>query len=135
MENSHTSECPFCDPQNSGEVILDRLLVYAIYDKFPVNPGHCLVIPKRHTNDYFTLSIEEQNACWDLVRRVKEFLDEKFHPDGYNIGLNNFPAAGQTIPHVHIHVIPRYIGDVERPEGGIRGVIPNKRKYLSGHDY
>ena len=108
---------------------MESELAYAVYDKFPVNPGHCLVISRKHVADYFDLSPDEQIACWDLINHLKQFLDSKFHPDNYNIGINNLYAAGQTIPHVHIHLIPRYKGDVNRPEGGIRGVIPDRKEY------
>jgi len=88
-----------------------------------------LVIPFRHVPDYFSLTEEEKNAIWELVEEVKNFLDRRFKPDGYNIGINIGKAAGQTIMHVHVHVIPRYWGDCEDPRGGVRGVIPEKQKY------
>ena len=121
--------CAFCDG-SQGHLILEEMwLVFAMADKFPVSPGHTLVIPRRHCSDYFFLTSEEQAACWDLVNNMKLILDRQYHPDGYNIGINNLPAAGQTIPHVHIHLIPRYQGDVPRPQGGERGVIPGKKEY------
>lgn len=134
--NSHNSpelnssiNCAFCD-SSQGHLILEETgLVFALADKFPVSPGHTLVIPRRHCSDYFLLTSEEQAACWDLVNNMKLILDRQYHPDGYNIGINNLPAAGQTIPHVHIHLIPRYQGDVPRPQGGVRGVIPEKKEY------
>ena len=121
--------CPFCSLYENTEIITETQLAYAIYDKFPVNPGHSLVIPRRHVKDYFELTPEEQNACWELLNQLKVILDLKYRPDAYNIGINNLFAAGQTVPHVHIHLIPRFIGDVERPHGGVRGVIPQHKEY------
>jgi diadenosine tetraphosphate (Ap4A) HIT family hydrolase len=104
-------------------------LVYAMADKFPVSPGHTLIIPRRHCADYFLLLPDELSACWALVNKMKLLLDNQYHPDGYNIGINNLEAAGQTVPHVHIHLIPRYHGDVARPQGGVRGVILARKEY------
>lgn len=123
--------CPFCSMPQTAEILMESELAYAVFDKFPVNPGHSLVIPKKHTADYFDLTPGEQNACWDLVNKIKAILDQKFCPDGYNVGINNLTAAGQTVAHVHIHIIPRYLGDVEKPEGGVRGVIPGKKDYTA----
>ncbi len=122
-------ECPFCNPDPSREIITESSLAYAIFDMFPVSDGHALIIPRKHCLDYFELSFEEQSSCWQLVNEVKHILEKKYHPDGFNVGININHAAGQTIPHVHIHLIPRYTGDVVDPRGGVRGVIPNKRSY------
>ena len=119
--------CPFCNVER--EKILETEMSFAIYDGFPVNEGHALIIPKRHIANYFDLSLEEQKDCIELLNRVKAIVQEKYNPDGFNVGININQAAGQTVPHVHIHLIPRYEGDVEEPRGGVRGVIPNKRKY------
>lgn len=121
--------CPFCNPDSDRELILESATAYAIYDKFPVNKGHALIIPKKHCADYFALTFKEQSACWFILNKTKEIIAEKFNPDGFNIGINVNEPAGQTIPHVHIHLIPRYNGDVKTPEGGVRGVIPEKQKY------
>ncbi|MCS7249169.1 MAG: HIT family protein, partial [Anaerolineales bacterium] len=102
---------------------------YALLDKYPVSPGHSLVIPKKHLSDYFDLSTHTKTALWIVVERVKDILKERFHPDGFNVGFNVGEAAGQTVPHVHLHIIPRYQGDVENPRGGIRHVIPSKGFY------
>ena len=118
--------CPFCGGE--GE-ILGNERAFAIYDAFPVSPGHLLVIPRRHVADWFDLTGEEQEAIFSLIREGKALLDAEFCPDGYNIGINCKEAAGQTIFHVHVHLIPRYAGDVENPRGGVRGVIPEKRNY------
>lgn len=123
------SNCPFCKPDSDRVVIIENRTVYSRYDKFPVSKGHAIIIPKRHCSDYFELTSEEQISCWEMVNDLKIILTEKYHPDGFNIGINVSEAAGQTIPHVHIHLIPRYKGDVKEPEGGVRGVIPHKKSY------
>lgn len=125
---TETQDCPFCVNKNRV-IIIESDQAYSIYDKYPVNPGHALIIPKRHVEDYFALTGEEKSSCWELVDKVKATLDKKYSPDAYNIGINNLAAAGQTIPHVHIHLIPRYLGDVPRPQGGIRAVIPEKKEF------
>ena len=101
----------------------------AIRDGFPVSPGHTLVIPKRHIGSWFEISNDEQRGLLDLLARAKTDLQEEFKPDGYNIGINDGPAAGQTVPHLHMHLIPRYKGDQEDPRGGVRWIIPDKAKY------
>lgn len=121
--------CPFCFPDRDREVIFETPELYAIYDKFPVTNGHALIIPKKHIPNYFDLSLELQQACLRAVNEVKIILTNRFNPDGFNIGINVGEAAGQTIHHVHIHLIPRYTGDVQNPRGGVRGVIPEKQKY------
>lgn len=120
---------PFFALNEPRELIAETATAFAIYDKFPVNPGHALVIPKRVTEHYFDLSLKEQTACWILVNRVRQIIESGFQPDGFNVGINVLEAAGQTVPHVHIHVIPRYKGDVAAPRGGVRGVVPDKRDY------
>jgi diadenosine tetraphosphate (Ap4A) HIT family hydrolase len=124
-----SNDCPFCNPDKDREIILESASVYAIYDKFPVNNGHVLIIPKKHVSNYFELSFKEQSACWFVLNSVQKIIQEKFNPDGFNIGINVNETAGQTVPHVHIHLIPRYNGDVEKPRGGVRGVIPGKKEY------
>ena len=121
------SDCPFCYPDH--EILLTTDLSICFYDKYPVSRGHLLVVPKRHVPDYFELGEGEKNDLWKLVEQAKTYLEEKFNPDGFNIGFNSGTAAGQTIFHVHIHIIPRYTGDVEDPTGGLRNVIPGKGKY------
>ena len=118
--------CPFCGGE--GEV-LGNELTFAKYDAFPVSPGHLLVIPRRHAADWFDLTDEEQASIFSLISEAKGMLDTEFSPDGYNIGINCGEAAGQTVFHVHVHLIPRYAGDVENPRGGVRGVIASKRDY------
>ncbi len=118
--------CPFCEIK---EVLVSNNYCFAIYDKFPVNPGHILIIPKRHVADFFSTTNEERQAFNELIEQCKELLDEIFSPDGYNIGINCGESAGQTVFHVHIHLIPRFKGDIDNPRGGVRGVIPSKRIY------
>ena len=120
------NNCPFCTPD---EPILSNDLAYARFDKYPVNNGHLLIIPFRHVSDFFDLTEEERKAIFNLVDEAKVLLDKKHKPDGYNIGINVGEAAGQTVWHVHVHVIPRYNGDMNDPRGGVRGVIPEKQKY------
>lgn len=118
--------CIFC---TMTEFSAQNEHAYAIYDKHPVNPGHVLIIPKRHMSDYFELEPEEEACIWSLLRVMKSTVELKFKPDGWNIGINNGKSAGQTIFHLHVHLIPRYEGDVDMPEGGVRGVIPVRRDY------
>ncbi len=122
--------CVFCDYLVKKEkVIFDNKLAFTIYDGFPVNKGHMLIMPKRHVESFFELTSDEKLAMDELVTRTKAFLDENFKPDAYNLGINEGVYAGQSILHCHLHVIPRYIGDVSNPRGGVRGVIPAKQNY------
>lgn len=120
--------CPFCNPPEE-EIVLANSLCYARYDKYPVSPGHLLLIPYRHTPTLFDATDAELAALLALVRGAKTLLDEQFHPDGYNVGVNVGTAAGQTVMHLHVHLIPRYAGDVGDPRGGVRGAVPEKRVY------
>lgn len=126
---SKIRECPFCAPSKEAELIVESAQAYSILDKYPVNPGHALIIPKRHVSDYFELSFKEQSSCIFMLNKVKELIQKRFNPDGFNIGLNVGKIAGQTVNHVHIHLIPRFKGDTEDPRGGVRGVIPGKKLY------
>jgi len=129
LSRKENADCPFCNPDPQRELILESATAYAIFDKFPVSNGHTLIIPKKHCADYFQLTFKEQSACWFMLNRAKEILTKTMKPDGFNIGINVNRAAGQTVPHIHIHLIPRYTGDVNEPEGGVRGVIPSKQGY------
>lgn len=100
-----------------------------IRDCYPVSHGHTLLIPKRHTGSFFDLSAPERDDLLGLLDRAKLALDEEFQPQGYNIGINDGAAAGQTVHHVHVHLIPRFDGDLPDPRGGVRWVIPDKAKY------
>ncbi|SFB11335.1 HIT family protein [Clostridium frigidicarnis] len=113
--------CLFCNYDKS-EYIAENELAFAIYDKFPVNEGHVLVIPKRHFQSFFDVTDEELIKINHLIKQVKGILDNKFKPDGYNVGINVGEYGGQTIMHLHVHIIPRYKGDIENPRGGIRKI-------------
>ena len=119
-------KCIFCERE---EIVLENRLAWAKFDKYPVSTGHLLIISKRHFSDFFSATAEERQALCDLLDEAKQFLDHKYQPDGYNIGVNCGEDAGQTVMHLHIHLIPRYQGDLDNPRGGVRGVIPEKRVY------
>ena len=121
-------DCPFCNTPDS-KILIRNELCYARLDQYPVTEGHVLIIPVRHFSNYFDSTQDEKNAIWSLVDDAKQVIRQDRSPDGYNIGINIGRAAGQTIPHLHVHVIPRYEGDMVNPHGGVRGVIPTKQKY------
>ncbi len=122
-------DCPFCNKVKNTTPILENDLAFAFYDEFPVSKGHMLFITKRHAEDFFDITLDERNAILDLMNDAKRMIDEEFKPDGYNIGCNIGEAAGQSVMHMHMHLIPRYKGDVLNPRGGIRSVIPSKQDY------
>lgn len=125
-------ECSFCNIEkliNSDRIVYQDSTWIAIYDNYPVSKGHVLLIPKRHCASYFDLNFIELESVSVTIGIIKKLLDKKFNPDGYNIGMNCGEAAGQTVMHCHIHIIPRYNGDCENPRGGVRGVIPSKQNY------
>ena len=121
-------KCPFCNPV-AGDILVENNLCYAIWDRFPVNKGHLLIIPFRHTPDFFSLTPDEMEAVLALVHECRGVVEEKFSPDGYNIGFNIGIAAGQTVLHCHCHMIPRFVGDVVNPRGGVRRVVPGREGY------
>lgn len=129
LNKGNTYFSPFLVGEETRELIVETATVFSFYDKFPVSKGHSLIVPKRLVSNYFDLTLKEQTACWIVANKVKAILQEKYNPDGFNIGINVNAEAGQTIWHSHIHIIPRYKGDVEYPRGGIRGVIPSKKEY------
>lgn len=122
------SPCPFCQT-DSLEIVLENDMAVCFYDKYPVQKGHLLVIPKRHAVGYFDARDEELTAIHDLLKQGKKLLDAKYAPDGYNIGVNVGKYGGQTVMHLHVHLIPRYKGDIDDPRGGIRKAIPNLVPY------
>lgn len=128
MKSKHSENCPFCNI-SKNRILFENEKAFAIFDQYPVSPGHTLIISKSHYVNYFELPKSEQVLCWNLVNTIKENIEEVYSPDGYNIGININESAGQTINHVHIHIIPRYKGDEINPEGGVRGVIPGKKSY------
>lgn len=124
-------DCLFCDYKNSDQhkVIAENSLFYARWDNFPVSKGHAEVVPKKHIDSFFELSKDDIGELLELAKQVQEMIREQYSPDGFNIGVNDGVAAGRTIHHLHVHIIPRYKGDVDDPVGGVRHVIPDKGKY------
>ena len=120
-------DCIFCHTKQQLTIVGEY--AYSMKDEFPVSNGHCLVIPKRHVESIFELSDDELKDLYVVLKQTKDKLENDYTPDGFNIGINYKEAGGQTIPHAHIHIIPRYNGDVKNPRGGVRGVIPNKQNY------
>ncbi len=121
--------CRFASGQKPAEIIDRFTHCFVMKDSFPVSLGHLLIIPNEHTDNWFTASEEVQTEMMHVLTLMKQRLDKEFHPDGYNVGLNCGKAAGQTVMHLHMHLIPRYLGDIVDPRGGVRGVIPSKQKY------
>jgi diadenosine tetraphosphate (Ap4A) HIT family hydrolase len=125
-----SNRCPFCNlPPN--RIVVGSAHGTVIRDGFPVSPGHTLVIPHRHVGSFFDLTDEERLDLFALLHASKARVDAEFSPHAYNIGINDGPAAGQTVPHLHIHLIPRYTGDRADPRGGVRWIIPEKADYWS----
>lgn len=122
-------DCPFCARIAAGEIVAENPWAVAVPDGFPVSPGHTLIVPRRHEADFFRLTDEERAALWALVPAVRAAVEARLRPDGYNIGLNAGDAAGQTVPHAHLHVIPRFRGDAADPRGGVRWVCPARARY------
>ncbi len=121
--------CPFCElpPQR---VLVSNAHGVVIRDAFPVSPGHTLIIPHRHIGSFFELTPPERESLLQLLNQARAQLQKSSPtPDGFNIGINDGPAAGQTVPHLHVHLIPRYVGDVADPRGGLRWVIADKAAY------
>ena len=118
-----------CENAGGGQLVASNSLAAAFADGYPLTPGHTLIVPRRHEPDFLALSAAELSAIWGLVPPVCRDIEARARPDGYNIGVNVGEAAGQTVGHAHLHVIPRYRGDVEDPRGGIRWVIPGKARY------
>jgi diadenosine tetraphosphate (Ap4A) HIT family hydrolase len=120
--------CPFCSI-SPDRIIMENDYAVVIRDGFPVSEGHTLVIPKRHVSSWFETHAIEKAAILQAMDEVKEQLDKDHTPDGYNVGINDGEAAGQTVLHLHIHLIPRYKGDSDDPRGGVRWIMPDKAKY------
>lgn len=122
--------CVFCSlPQD--RIIDSNDLALTIRDGYPVSPGHTLVIPKRHIASFFDITPEEQTAMLALLDKAASVLKGELDPPGFNIGINDGAVAGQTVPHLHMHLIPRFPADVPDPRGGVRWVIPQKADYWS----
>jgi diadenosine tetraphosphate (Ap4A) HIT family hydrolase len=122
------NNCPFCT-LSSNRIINSNEFAVVIRDGFPITDGHTLIIPKRHVGSWFDTSADERTALFALLDQAKNILDHKYKPDSFNIGINDGADAGQTVPHLHIHLIPRYKGDQEDPRGGVRWIIPKKARY------
>lgn len=121
-------DCPFCQLETT-RIRISNQCGLAFLDGFPISPGHTLVVPRQHVASVFDLPAEIRQSLWELVAVVRTSLMEEFHPDGFNVGMNDGKAAGQTVMHAHIHVIPRYKGDAADPRGGVRWIIPTKAAY------
>ena len=127
-----TGKCLFCriiSNDTKKEILLQNDLAVMIRDTEPVSNGHSLIVPRRHVSSFFDTSPEEQTALMALLDQTKKELDREFSPDDYNVGINDGPLAGQSIPHLHMHIIPRYKGDKDDPRGGVRWILPEKAKY------
>ena len=122
-------ECPFCKRIQEGDVVQQNRSAAAILDAFPLSAGHTLIVPLRHEGDFFGLSVDEQEAILDLARAVRDRLMREREIDAFNVGINVGAAAGQTVEHAHLHLIPRSRGDVADPRGGVRWVIPQLAAY------
>ena len=122
------ADCPFCTLL-PDRIISESDYTVTIRDGYPVSQGHTLIIPRRHVQSFFQLKAIEKAAILQALDEAKEVLDKAFSPDGYNIGINDGEAAGQTVMHMHVHLIPRYKGDTEDPRGGVRRIFPEKANY------
>lgn len=125
-------DCPLCEALSGDALVVAAPEAVALMDRYPLNPGHCLIVPRRHTPLFWDLSPEETATVFDVLAEARKLIEEKFAPDGYNIGVNVGDAAGQTIGHVHVHLIPRYRGDDDDPRGGVRWILPERAVYWEG---
>jgi len=126
--------CPFCDVASQtprSRILTQNQHGFVIRDGFPVTEGHTLIIPKRHVGSFFDITDEERQSLLYLLDQAKRDIQTEFNPDDYNIGINDGPSAGQTVPHLHIHLIPRYVEEGVDPRGGVRWVVPEKADYWS----
>lgn len=126
-------DCPFCNP-DPARIFYETDLIVGLWDAYPVNPGHALLVPRRHAPDWFEASEDERRELMEGVQAARAAILEKHQPQGFNLGINMGEAAGQTVFHLHVHLIPRYSGDVGDPRGGIRVVIPEKARYWEALD-
>lgn len=127
-DDATAKTCPFCNP-DAAQIVCSNDHALAFYDGFPVTPGHTLVVPRRHFRSFFEATEAERAALFDLVAQMRDLLLAQRAPDGFNIGINDGACAGQTVMHLHIHLIPRYAGDTEDPRGGVRWIMPVKAPY------
>lgn len=131
-EQSNLTDCNFCRRISVGHFIIESNLIVVFRDAFPVTPGHLHIAPRRHVESFFELHREEREAMFEMIDRARAWLEREHSPDGFNVGMNIGEAAGQTVPHCNIHVIPRYAGDNPDPRGGVRWVQPERAPYLDG---
>jgi diadenosine tetraphosphate (Ap4A) HIT family hydrolase len=125
--------CPFCR-LSEERIVRETPLGLVFRDAYPISAGHTLIVPRRHIGSYFDMNHEEAHELHILLCWAKQDLDQRYTPSGYNIGVNDGPHAGQTVPHLHIHLIPRYPGDVPDPRGGIRWLMPDRAAYWQQRD-
>lgn len=123
--------CLFCERENPEKhrIFAENNLFYARWDNFPVSLGHAEIVPKRHMESFFELALEELKQLYGLLLAAQVIIEATYAPDGFNIGVNEGAAAGRTVHHLHIHLIPRYNGDIPNPRGGVRNIIPGKGDY------
>lgn len=121
----HLADCELCTP---ADVLLENDLAYVRFDSNSLTRGHVLAIPKRHVANFFDMTTEEQSAVLGLLNDAQRLIEHDHSPDGYNIGVNVGKAAGQSRMHVHVHLIPRYAGDVADPSGGVRCVLAKRTR-------
>jgi diadenosine tetraphosphate (Ap4A) HIT family hydrolase len=126
-------ECPFCTLP-PDRIVARSALALAVRDAFPASPGHTLIVPRRHVGSFFEVTAEERAEMLALLDAAKAQIDAEHRPDGYNIGINDGAAAGQTVAHLHLHLIPRYRGDVPDPRGGVRWVLAERARYWGPDD-
>jgi diadenosine tetraphosphate (Ap4A) HIT family hydrolase len=129
ISDQHHEGCVFCRRVASGPLLAYSEHAAAFPDRHPVSPGHVLVVPRRHVEDVFRLAEEEQTDLWRLLARMRSACLAERSPDGFNVGINVGKAAGQTVLHAHVHLIPRYAGDAPDPRGGVRWVMPDRAPY------
>lgn len=126
--SSAKKPCPFCDPP-PDQILADCSEAMVLLDSHPVSPGHVLIVPRRHVASFFDSTVIEREAILRLADEARRLVAERYSPDAFNLGINDGAAAGQSVPHLHLHLIPRYHGDVPDPRGGVRWVIPDRAKY------
>jgi len=125
--------CPFCEPE-PARVVLERMRIRVLWDRYPLSPGHALIVPRRHVARWQDATPKEQRALMRGIAHAQAEIEREHAPQGYNIGINDGAAAGQTVLHLHVHVIPRYAGDVDDPRGGVRWVIAHRADYWSARE-
>ncbi len=128
MHSESIMACPFCTLP-ADRIVASNELAVVIRDGFPISPGHTLIIPKRHHGSFFEATADERNSMLALLDQARREIATELSPDGFNIGINDGAAAGQTVPHLHIHLIPRFTGDCEDPRGGVRWIMPERARY------